>query len=96
MIGLLRHGELCVCDLMEVLDLPQSKASRHLAYLRSCRWVVGRRSGKWMYYRLHPDLTESVAHKTLTEYVSGLAGLQKEYEKLKVYLERKNQEKPCS
>ncbi len=96
MIGLLGHGELCVCDLMEVLDLPQSKASRHLAYLRSCRWVVGRRSGKWMYYRLHPDLTESAAHKTLTEYVSGLAGLQKEYEKLKVYLERKGQKKSCS
>jgi len=51
-LNLLGTGELCVCDLMAVLDMPQSKVSRHLAYLRSAGWVAGRRSGKWMYYRL--------------------------------------------
>ena len=33
-LHLLRGGELCVCDLVKVLDVPQPKASRHLAYLR--------------------------------------------------------------
>lgn len=51
-LNLLGTGELCVCDLMAVLDMPQSKVSRHLAYLRGTGWVEGRRSGKWMYYRL--------------------------------------------
>jgi hypothetical protein len=32
-IMLLTRGELCVCDIMEVLSEPQSKVSRHLSYL---------------------------------------------------------------
>ena len=33
-LHLLRGGELCVCDLVAVIDVPQPKISRHLAYLR--------------------------------------------------------------
>ena len=51
-LGLLCGGELCVCDLMAVLDLPQSTISRHLAYLKNAGWVEGERRGGWMYYRL--------------------------------------------
>ena len=51
-LALLLNGELCVCDLMAVLQLPQSTISRHLAYLRNTGWVKGRRRGVWMYYRL--------------------------------------------
>jgi ArsR family transcriptional regulator len=51
-LALLSRGELCVCDLMAVLDLPQSTVSRHLAYLRNAGWVEDRRQGVWMYYRL--------------------------------------------
>jgi len=46
------EGELCVCDLMEVLKLPQSTISRHLAYLKRSCWVDTRREGVWMYYTL--------------------------------------------
>lgn len=46
------EGELCVCDLMEVLGLPQSTVSRHLAYLKRSCWVDTRRNGVWMYYTL--------------------------------------------
>ena len=46
------EGELCVCDLMAVLKLPQSTVSRHLAYLKRSCWVDGRRHGVWMYYQL--------------------------------------------
>jgi len=46
------EGELCVCDLMAVLNLPQSTVSRHLAYLRRSCWVDTRRQGVWMYYQL--------------------------------------------
>jgi ArsR family transcriptional regulator len=51
-LALLLGGELCVCDLMAVLQLPQSTISRHLAYLRNTGWVEARRLGVWMYYRL--------------------------------------------
>jgi len=46
------EGELCVCDLMAVLKLPQSTVSRHLAYLKRSCWVDTRRDGLWMYYSL--------------------------------------------
>ena len=44
--------ELCVCDIIRVLGITQSKASRHLRYLYHLGWVMDRRDGLWMNYRL--------------------------------------------
>lgn len=54
-LALLTNDEMCVCDLMAILDLPQSTVSRHLATLRNAGWVEDRRQGVWMYYRLCDD-----------------------------------------
>jgi ArsR family transcriptional regulator, arsenate/arsenite/antimonite-responsive transcriptional repressor len=51
-LGLLLSGEVCVCDIHESLKIPQSKASRHLAYLRRSGLVDTRREGLWIHYRL--------------------------------------------
>ena len=51
-LGLLLTGEVCVCDIHESLDIPQPKASRHLAYLRKAGLVDTRRDGIWIHYRL--------------------------------------------
>lgn len=51
-LGLLLAGEVCVCDIHESLKIPQSKASRHLAYLRRAGLVETRREGLWIHYRL--------------------------------------------
>lgn len=51
-LGLLLAGEVCVCDIHESLKIPQSKASRHLAYLRRSGLVTTRREGLWIHYRL--------------------------------------------
>ncbi len=53
-LHLLGDGELCVCHLVDVLDVPQPKASRHLAYLRKAGLVLARKEGLWSYYRLAP------------------------------------------
>ncbi len=58
-LTLLIEGELCVCEIMAALELPQSTVSRHLAYLRNSAWVSDRRQGVWMYYRLN-DQAESL------------------------------------
>jgi ArsR family transcriptional regulator len=50
-------GELCVCDLMHALDMPQSTVSRHLAYLRRNGWLQDRRGGVWMHYSLVSPLS---------------------------------------
>lgn len=50
-LNLLKDGELCVCDLISILDMPQSTISRHLSYLRKSGWIEMRREGKWALYR---------------------------------------------
>jgi ArsR family transcriptional regulator, arsenate/arsenite/antimonite-responsive transcriptional repressor len=51
---LFNHRELCVCDIMEALDVTQSKASRHLITLRHAGLVTDRKDGLWSYYALTP------------------------------------------
>lgn len=58
------EGELCVCDLIAVLKLPQSTVSRHLAYLKRSCWVDTRRQGVWMYYQLSRESCE-MCHELL-------------------------------
>jgi len=58
-VALLLDRELCVCDLMAVLRLPQSTVSRHMIRLKSAGLVSDRRDGKWVHYRL--ERTELVA-----------------------------------
>ena len=53
-LHLLKDGELCVCDLVAVLRVPQPKVSRHLAYLRRAGLVLARKDRLWAYYRLAP------------------------------------------
>src|SRR5258708_6249834 len=64
-LNLLRAGELCVCDIVSVLDVPQPTASRHLAYLRRSGLVLARHDGLWHYYRLSSPHTSF--HKKLLE-----------------------------
>lgn len=53
---ILEHQELCVCDLQQALELSQPKVSRHLSELRKCDLLMDERRGRWVYYRLHPQL----------------------------------------
>jgi ArsR family transcriptional regulator, arsenate/arsenite/antimonite-responsive transcriptional repressor len=53
MLGLLlKEGELCVCDFVEVLGVTQSKASRHLRYLINAGLLQDRREAVWVHYRI--------------------------------------------
>jgi ArsR family transcriptional regulator len=52
---LLVGQELCVCDLTEILRLPQSTISRHMTQLRQSKLVIDRRVGTWIHYRLADD-----------------------------------------
>jgi len=52
---LVRHlaqGERCVCDLEQLLDLPQSKVSYHLGILKDAGLITSEQRGKNMYYTL--------------------------------------------
>ena len=51
-LHLLVHDEICVGDLVTILDLPQPTVSRHLAYLRKACLVDVRKDGLWSHYSL--------------------------------------------
>ena len=61
MLHLLHRGELAVGELQEILGLPQSRISTHLALLRKAQLVHDRRDGKKSFYSLARDLPVSVA-----------------------------------
>jgi ArsR family transcriptional regulator len=48
----LRDGELCVCQVVEMLSLAPSTVSGHMAILHRAGLVEGRKDGRWMFYRL--------------------------------------------
>lgn len=70
------EGELCVCDLMAVLGLPQSTVSRHLAYLKRSCLVDTRRQGVWMYYQLSRESCDLCREllATLRHHAASLPG----------------------
>ena len=51
-LNVLAAGELCVCDIVELLALPQPTVSRHLAYQRRSGLVDATREWKFAHYRL--------------------------------------------
>jgi ArsR family transcriptional regulator, arsenate/arsenite/antimonite-responsive transcriptional repressor len=51
-LNLLAAGELCVCDITEILRIPQSTISRHLAYLLRSELVEVSQEWRFSHYRL--------------------------------------------
>lgn len=56
-LSLLQDGEFCVADIVQILDVPQPRVSRHLGHLKKAGLVVARKSGTWMHYSLAPPRT---------------------------------------
>ena len=51
-LNLLKSGPLCVCHLMEILEVDQVKVSKQLRYMKELGMVEGERMAQWMVYRL--------------------------------------------
>jgi len=90
-VRILGHGELCVCDVMAALDLPQSRVSRHLSYLDNSGWVSGTRRGKWVYYCLAEpaDPVQARVLTALRETLTDLAAARADDAKLDAHLKAK-------
>lgn len=48
--------EHCVCELVRVLGVTQSRMSRHMAALKQAGIVIDRRDAQWVRYRRNPNL----------------------------------------
>ena len=80
-LNVLAAGELCVCDIHDILDLPQSLVSRHLARLRTAGLVEVERRSQFAHYRL-AAVTDGPLQRTLIRCVkshfNGIADLNDE------------------
>lgn len=67
----LRQGDLCVCQIAELLGLAQSTVSKHMFILKTAGLVESRREGKWIYY-LRPQKELSPAVQKVLRWVDSV------------------------
>ena len=88
-INLLYNGELCVCDIMETLQISQAKASRHLIYLKNAGLVKDRRAAQWAWYALVKDERLQFIDKLVFDNLRQIEQYQEDLRNLAAWLERK-------
>ena len=80
-INLINKQDLCVCELVEILELPQPKISKHIAKLRSINLVNTKRNEQYIYYSINKEnqvynnILETVfsnENKTLQEDIANM------------------------
>lgn len=86
-LNILKDGELCVCELEEILDITQSNVSRHLTKLTNAKIVDYNKIAKYVYYKInestimeYPFINEIIEKETMK-----LKQCQIDYGKLKTY-----------
>ena len=67
----LSGGELCVCQIVELIGLAPSTVSKHMSILKQAYLVDSRKEGRWMFYRLAEKDATVEAHE-ITALVSKL------------------------
>ena len=88
-LGLLRAGEICVCDIHGSLGLPQPTVSRHLAYLRRAGLVATRKEGLWVHYSLAelPDPVMQALLDAVTHAIGHVNANTKDWKRLSTRIE---------
>jgi ArsR family transcriptional regulator, arsenate/arsenite/antimonite-responsive transcriptional repressor len=70
-------GELCVCQIIELLDLAPSTVSKHLSILKQAGLLESRKEGRWMYYRIPDEQSPAMVREAL-EFVRRSLGKDKQ------------------
>ena len=92
------RDELCVCEIMQALNISQSRASRNLGFLKDAGLVSDRRDGLWVHYSLNQEKVNRY-HRALNEllknWLNGEEIVKEDKERLEkaVKLGQKNVEK---
>ncbi|NWF77956.1 MAG: winged helix-turn-helix transcriptional regulator [Chloroflexi bacterium] len=73
-INLLLERECCVCEVMQVLDISQSKASRHLSSLYDAGFLRLRKDGLWSLYSLDKEGMRDYMSLLVEAVTGGLRG----------------------
>ncbi|MBI2859264.1 MAG: winged helix-turn-helix transcriptional regulator [Chloroflexi bacterium] len=73
-LNLLLERECCVCEVMQIMEISQSKASRILGALYDAGLLKLRREGRWALYSIDADGTKGYLNDILTGVTKALDG----------------------
>jgi len=84
---LLRHGDLCVCELELILDINQSNASRHLNKLTNAKILDYYKAGKYVYYKINEKAIKQYPFlsEIINNYSDEMKLFKEDYGRLKKY-----------
>jgi ArsR family transcriptional regulator len=54
-VRLVMNHALCVCELADILEMPQSSVSSHVQVLRKAGLLESEKCGKWTYFQILPE-----------------------------------------
>lgn len=83
-LALLREGELCVCQVVEILGVATSTISEHLTELRKAGLLAERKDGRWVYYGLSPRPELEGLLQALWPHVDAVGQVNQDREAAKV------------
>lgn len=91
-LNLLYDQELCVCDIMAVLQITQTKASRHLIYMKNAGLLADRKEAQWVHYSLvyfkNTNFLHSLVEETLRSEQLYLEDLERLSQRIKPLTKR--------
>ncbi len=82
--------ELCVCDLYEALKITQTKASRHLQYLKNAGLVDDRKHAQWIYYSIKKNEQMKFIDNLVYNNLRNIELYKNDLESLTEWLKQKN------
>lgn len=85
-VALLLKRNFCVCEIMDVLGMTQSRISRHLGILKQTGFIEEERKGKWVIYKItnkQSKILSYIQHKLKNEpiYAIDIARIKKTLKK---------------
>lgn len=89
-LNLLYEKELCVCDITETLQITQTKASRHLSYLKNAGLVTDRKNAQWVYYSVIHKNENKFLDNLVFDNLRNLKQFNEDLENLQKWFEKKN------
>ncbi len=90
----LTGGQLCVCQIVELLQLAPSTVSKHLYILRQGGLVESQKKGRWIFYSLpsDPDPAARQSIEWLRESLKKDSRITEDTKRLKVILKEDPEE----
>jgi len=79
------YGELCVCQITELLDLATATVSRHMSMLQGAFLVTSRKEGRWVFYSLSKTFPQDLL-AWLRKALGGSGDIVADRERLKTIM----------